>query len=84
MNKNKFKKGDLLIIKWIDSYSNSRWYTDDEVDNWLEDKCIITSVGYLYVKTKRYIAIYADVYTGEKARFMKIPMGIIKKIRRVN
>ena len=35
LNRNKMKK-KLHIVKWVDSYSNSRWYEDKEIDEWIK------------------------------------------------
>ena len=81
----KYKKGDILLIKWIDSYSNSRWYNDEEIKDWIKqsEKDKIVSIGFLYKKTEEYIVVYSDRSSDEKARFIKIPIGMTIKIKKL-
>ncbi len=75
----------IYVVKWIDSYTAERWYNDKDIDEWIRitQDDPITSVGFLYKKTKKYIVLYADKSPDEKARFMKIPMGCIKSIKKL-
>lgn len=74
----------IYIVKWIDSYSNSRWYNDKEIKNWSKEteEDMIISIGFLHKKTKKFILLYADKGL-EKARFIKIPTGCIKSIKKL-
>ena len=80
------KKPKIYIVKWIDSYSASRWYNDKEIDEWIEEteNDPITSIGFLYCKTKKHIVLYGDISPDEKGRVIKIPRAVIKSIETVN
>lgn len=75
----------IFIVKWIDSYSNSRWYNNKEIKDWIKtsQKELIISVGFLHAKTKKFIALFADESPDEKSRIILIPRGSIKSMKKI-
>lgn len=74
----------IYVVEWIDSTSNSRWYNDEEIDDYIiRSETPMISVGFLYKKTKKFIVLFGDEGIDERARFIKIPTGCIKSIHKL-
>ena len=74
----------VYVIKWTDSEINEGWCTDEKIDSmFIENPSQITSIGYLYKKSKKYVIIYADYDDSHKNRIIKIPRGCIKSIKKL-
>ena len=78
-------KKEIYIVKWIDSYSNSRWYNNKEINDWIKtsEKEHIVSIGFLYRKTKDSIVLFADKSPDEKGRLMIIRRRSIISIKKI-
>ena len=78
-------KKKIYIITWVDSYSNSRWYNDKEIDEFIKgaETEHIVSVGFLYRKTKDSIILFGDKSPDEKGRLIIIRRKSIISIKKV-
>ena len=81
-------KGEIYEIEWVDIYVYSSWFTDEEIDNKLNNPNIIVSVGYFVKKNKEYFVIAMGKETtgdspAEYGGLKFIPHGCIKKIRKL-
>ena len=81
MKLSKLKKGNIVIISWIDSYSASRWHTDGEIEDWKKGLLRCISVGCVFSVDKKNVVIYGDQAPIEKGRLMCIPKKVIQKIK---
>jgi len=81
MKLSKLKKGDIVLIRWIDSYSASRWHTDDEIEYWKKGLFPCTSIGCIFSVDKKMVTIYSDQSPAEKGRIMSIPKNVIQKVK---
>ena len=81
MKLSKLKKGDIVIIGWLDSYSASRWHTDDEIKYWKKGLLRCTSIGCIFSVDEKSVVIYGDSSPLEKGRLMSIPKNVIQKIK---
>ena len=81
MKLSKLKKGDIVIINWIDSYSTTRWLTEAEINQWITglDPCV--SIGVVFSIDNNFVTLYADQAPDEKGRIMSIPKNVIQKIK---
>ncbi len=58
--KNRFKRYDIVEIKWLDSHSHSGWMIPSEVKKWIKDadkQFIIQSVGYFIQEDAKFLRI---------------------------
>ena len=83
----KYKKGDILEIKWIDTFGYNGWYDDEKIDEKTK-KDIIKDVGYLIKETKEYYIICMGIETTKTDFFPYncpkwIPKGFINSIRKL-
>jgi len=81
--KPKSKKKNLYYIEWEDAYSNSGWFSDEEIRKWEKDRCIVREVGWILERTKRNIIIASRLAPNEEKRWgmlQMIPKTWIKKI----
>ena len=83
MKLSKLKNGDIVLIKWIDSYSSARWLTEDEVKHWITGLTPCISIGIVFTVDKNFVTLYSDQAPDEKGRIMSIPRGVIRKIKRL-
>ena len=81
MKLSELKKGDVVIISWIDSYSASRWHTDEEIEYWKKGSLRCTSIGCVFSIDKKSVVMYGDQSPLEKGRLMSIPKNVIQKIK---
>lgn len=81
MKLSKLKKGDIVIIKWVDSYSTSRWLTEDEAKHWIKTLLPCVSVGIVLEIDKIFITLYSDKAPDEIGRIMSIPKNAIQDIK---
>lgn len=77
MKLSKFKKGDVVLIKWVDSFSTGRWYNFKELDEWLKDETICESIGCFYKATKKSIILYQNIGPDEYGNVTNIPRSAI-------
>lgn len=75
----KFKQGDIVLIKWVDSFASGRWYNDTELDSWQKVEVICKSVGYFYKATKKSVILYQNKSDTERGNLTNIPIGAIRK-----
>jgi hypothetical protein len=85
MNLPKLKKGDPVIVTWLDVYDPTlpAWASDDEIMEILKRETkTATSRGFYYTEFCGYLVIYADYMDGQYSRLTAIPVGAIKKIKK--
>lgn len=53
------KKYDLIYCEWLDACAEHSWFTDDNVDSWIErrTKDLVKEVGWLIRETDKYIVL---------------------------
>ena len=81
MKLSKLKTGDVVLIKWIDSYSTARWLTEDEINHWIAGLTPCISIGIVFTIDKNFVTLYSDQAPDEKGRIMSIPKNVIQKIK---
>jgi len=81
MKLSKLKKGDIVLIEWIDSYSTARWLTKDEAKHWIKTLLPCVSVGTVLEIDKLFVTLYSDKAPDEIGRIMSIPKNVIQKIK---
>lgn len=84
----KIKKGNLIEVVWLDSYTEEAncWVTPREAGH--SELVVARSVGYYIGKAKGLIRLAADqLYEEDKVtrvnRLMAIPRGCVTEIRRL-
>ena len=81
MGKN-MKTIHIVEIEWVDSCSKDIiWECKDGLESIVPLPCV--SIGYLLEKTKTHITIAQTLSRQAVARRFTIPIGCVKKIRRV-
>ena len=81
MKISKLKRGDIVKITWLDSYSSARWYTDKEVRFWMKGLTLCTSIGFFFGTTKHSLVLYGDKSPSEIGGLINIPRKVITKIK---
>ena len=81
MKLSKFKKGDIVLIEWTDSYSTARWLTEDEARHWIKTLLPCISIGTVLEIDKVFVTLYSDKAPDEIGRMMSIPKNVIRKIK---
>ena len=72
----------IVEIEWVDSCSKDIvWEFKSDLESIVPLPCV--SIGYLLEKTKTYITIAQTLSGQAVARRFTIPIGCVKKIRRV-
>ena len=71
----------LVKVKWLDSYSTDRWISKDSVVYEMGYEYIMTTVGYLFKKTKDGIIICHSYNDTMVNGLIHIPRKCIKKIK---
>lgn len=79
----KLRKGDLLVVEWLDAYGETHlaWIDDDELD--LKGRYHVSSSGFYVGQTKEYLIIAGDTGPGASGRVFRVPFGCIEKVRKV-
>ncbi len=73
------KKGDLVIVEWLDAWSSGGWGDRDDLD-----PIPVTTVGFFYKKNKLGVMIMSRQATGGQPGLPSfIPTKMIKKIRTI-
>lgn len=69
----------IVKVEWEDITCQHGWSDLDRVDNTI----IISSVGYLLSKDKKYLRITPSISidNNSKTESLVIPMGVVKKIK---
>jgi hypothetical protein len=78
----KYKKNDLLEISWIDSFTLLNEWVDVKALR-KKDPCLIHSVGYFVHQSRQCLIIARGRQQGRINGVFYIPMGCVKKIRKV-
>lgn len=81
MKISKLKRGDIVLIKWVDSYSSARWYKEKEVKYWMKSLTECTSIGFFFKANKYSITLYNDKSPSEIGGLINIPRRVIVKIK---
>lgn len=74
----------IVRVKWNDSVSMNRWQPANTVDAFAKSGSdSISSVGYLYKKTKKVVILIQSVHGSERnyAETLKIPRECITSIK---
>ena len=76
----------IYLIEWQDAHSASKWHTDDEVKEFIEeDMCICLESGWILSETKDEIVIACRMLKWKKdsdpewGMLQKIPKAWIRK-----
>ena len=77
----KFKRGDVVLVKWDDACSNSRWWRDKEIEYWAKEGAPCKSVGFYFGSNKNYLTLYMNKNSEEMGQLMNIPLSIITKVK---
>ena len=70
-------------VEWYDTQTFSDWYEDHEIDSRLKQSIVVKSIGYVYEKTKTYIAIVQSDALETKDGLLQIPCRAIKKVKTI-
>lgn len=77
---------EIIEVQWTDSMSARGWRTKEETDELLNDNPIIHSIGYLFKKDKKKIAIVGSVDHQKEPntnQYQEIPMSAVRSVRRL-
>lgn len=77
----KFKKGDIILVKWDDACSSDRWWKDQEIKYWAKNGASCKSIGFFFGVNKKYITIYMNKSPQEMGQLLNIPLSILTKIK---
>jgi len=81
MKISKLKKGDIVLITWIDSIAKGGWYSEREIEDFIEcDKDCYTA-GYFYRTINQFIILYMNTYGDEIGNLTIIPKTAIINIK---
>ncbi|KKK51886.1 hypothetical protein LCGC14_3110480 [marine sediment metagenome] len=77
------KKNTLIEIEWEDIVSDSAWLIEEVAVKEPLTQC--KSVGYFLNKTKEVIRLSSSIQLGKDSErdVIVIPLGVVKKIRRL-
>ena len=88
--KRRFKIKDRVEIEWLDACApgDNKWHDEPEFEDWLKDDLPIKDMGYVMAIDKRYVVLTGgysdnDNYVGLYHRELKIPIGCIKRVRKL-
>jgi len=72
-------KYKLVYIEWADATSNSGWFTEEEMKDWVKTSAwVVKQVGWVFEETPKYIALYGSIVDGVRDR--EVRYGQIQKI----
>lgn len=77
----KLKYNDIVEIIWLDPTSDSGWRHEDKVKK--DIPAIWYSVGYFVTQDKATIVISPDWNNSKERSSTVVPLGMIKKIRKL-
>jgi len=73
----------VVHVIWIDSHSRQGWTHEGEFKEFMQNDCIINTVGFLIDQNKRWIAVSPTISVGTLADTMKIPKVAIIRMRQL-
>ena len=78
MSKTKYKLGDEVHVKWVDSTCKSGWHTSGKPIECHE----IVSTGFIVFDNPEYFSLCSDLdpSSGYTARVQSIPKGCVKSV----
>lgn len=83
----KYKKEDILEIKWVDTFGYNGWYDEKEIDKKTRSDDFEKFIGYFIKETKDFIIICmgwdGNVDFNSYSKPTWIPKGFIKSIRKL-
>ena len=83
----KYKRPPIVLVIWRDSVSASGWRSQDDWRKWIgSDGEIQETVGFLFERTKRHIAIVRStqqVAGGSMDAILQIPAVAVLSVRRL-
>jgi len=71
----------IVRIEWADSYTTDKWIEKDSVVEEMGSEYIMTTVGYLFEKTKDSIIICHSYNDTMVSGLLHIPRKCVKKIK---
>lgn len=80
------KKGDKIIITWVDTYDPQlpSWADDEQIAEAIKkENKLAESVGYFYGEIDDHIYIYGDKLDTHHSRITGISKGCIKAIKKI-
>lgn len=77
----KLKYNDIVEIIWLDAVSDSSWRHEEKVERDVPVVCY--SVGYFVVQNKTAIVVSPDWNNSKERSSTLVPLGMIKKIRKL-
>lgn len=77
------KKNTLIEVEWVDIVSDSSWLSEQKAVDYPVTQC--KSVGYFINKTKSVLRLSAMIQLCKDPErdVTVIPLGVVKKIRRL-
>ena len=45
----------LIYLEWVDAHSNASWFTESQVNEWVDCDWTIKEAGWLIKETKEYL-----------------------------
>jgi len=77
----RLKLNDIVEITWLDATSDSSWRNEEKVKK--DVPAICHSVGYFSAQNKTAIVISPDKNNSKERSSTVIPLGMIKKVRKL-
>ena len=77
-----YKPGEIVEVSWLDISSDNEWLSDEKIQSYQPESCV--SVGYFQNRDKEVIRISDTIIPKTKhGSVLVIPLGCVKKIRRI-
>jgi hypothetical protein len=76
------KRGCKIEVTWLDAFDpnySGHWIWDRAIRKRQAE--VISSVGYFFHATKKYLILAGDMSGGQNGRVFYIPLGCIQKVR---
>lgn len=70
------------MVTWVDAAAYTNWISDKEAQEFIDKDIIVDTVGFLVVKTKKYLVL-AQTICPQLSNIMKIPIGMIKTVEKI-
>ncbi len=81
------KKGDKILITWIDAFRKSGWSNEEDIKDGLKNDIACEIIGYFIKKDKNFIILSMGKQDDpDSMPFLHlefIPCGAVKKIRKL-
>jgi len=79
------KKYTPISVIWVDTETMDDWFPESDLKKWDSSECLCHSVGLFLKKTKNHLLLSGISLDRDEACacIQKIPLGCVKKIRRL-